>query len=167
MIIVRNIFDGIQSHFKVRVTEWIMVFPTAMMAFGLSLQPDMFSKSPSYNAVSQWANESTWMWIILVCFFARTLALVVNGTFRSFRHSPHLRVMASFICFNFWAWLSYGFLYAFLFHDGAFFSIPASITLCMVEGLNIFRGTNDIGSHHTELKRAGKWTGKRFPFRNY
>ena len=166
MIIVRDIFDGIQSHFRARVTEWIMAFPTGAVAMGFAIQPDMFSKSPSYNAVSQWGNERTWMWLILFCFFVRMGALVVNGTFRSFRLSPHLRVTASFICANFWAWMSYGFLYAFVYYGGAWFPFPAATALCMIEGLNIFRGASDIGAHHVEMKRAAKWTG-RFPSRNY
>ena len=165
MLIVRDIFHGIQSHFKARATEWIMAFPTSMVAFGLAIQPDMFSRSPSYNAVSSWASERTWMWVILFCFFVRMVALVVNGTFRSFKHSPHLRVSASFVCFNFWAWLSYGFFDAFFESHGAFFPAPAALTFCMIEGLNIYRATTDIGVHHSELKGAGLWTGRRYPFR--
>lgn len=167
MIIVRDIFSGIQHHFKARVTEWIMAFPTGAMALGLSLDPNMFSHTPSYNAVTQWASGWTWMWVILFCFFARMGALVVNGTFRGFRHSPHLRVIASFTCFNFWAWLSYGFLTAFIFHGGSFPVVPATISLCMIEGLNIFRGTSDIALQHAELKRAGQWTGRRYPSRKF
>lgn len=158
MLVVR-VFEGIQSHFKARMTEWIMTFPTAAIAFGLIIQPDMF-KDPSFSSVARWGSERTWMWLILFCFFARTVALVVNGTFEGFRHSPHLRVLASLICFNFWAWFSVGFLGGYLLHGGSFFNVPACFTLCMIEGLNTFRATTDIGHQHRELKRAGKWNGK-------
>lgn len=159
MLILRMI-DGIQSHFKARMTEWIMAFPTGATAFGFMVQPDMFSQSRGYSFIAAWASEQVWMWLILICFCLRMVALVVNGTFEGFRLSPHMRVAASVICFNFWAWFSGGFLSAYLFRDGAFFSIPACMTLCMIEGLNIFRGTTDIALHHDELRRAGKWTGR-------
>lgn len=159
MIFIR-MFDGIQSHFKARMTEWIMAFPTGATALGFMIQPDMFSHSVSYQSIADWGTEKVWMWLIFSCFIVRMVALVVNGTFDGFRHSPHLRVAASVICFNFWAWFALGFLSAFLFRNGAFFQVPACMTLCMIEGLNTFRGTSDIAHHHTELRRAGKWTGR-------
>lgn len=159
MLILRMI-DGIQSHFKARMTEWIMAFPTGATAFGFMVQPDMFSKSPSYGGIASWATEYVWLWVFLFCFTIRMVALVVNGTFEAFRHSPHLRVLASVICFNAWGWFTGGFLNAYLNGRGAFLIVPACLTLCMIEGLNTFRATTDIALQHNDRKRAGKWTGR-------
>lgn len=161
MIIVRDIALGIQGHFHARMTEWIMSIPTAMTAFGFYIQPDMFSISPSYNVIGYWATEQTWMLIITFCYFARMAALVINGTFQQFRHSPHIRVTASVICLQFWGWITYGFLIAFLLGEGAFFAVPVCFTLSMIEGLNVYRGMSDVRAHHEDLKRTGRW--KQYP----
>lgn len=144
MIVVRRITDGIYAHFPIRFTEWIMAWPSIGMGLALTLQDDMFQTSPSYATVANWADESVWAMMVLICASVRLLALIVNGTFRSFRYSPHVRLTASLVGMLFWSQFAIGFLSAAIYGQGALSAVVAYSTLLVMEFANFYRSLVDV-----------------------
>lgn len=100
--IILRIGRGVTEHFKLRVAEW---FATALLLqFGLILYgPDeVFPHSPNLSVMAQWASEQTWGLLCLGTGAIHLLALTINGTFRGFRWSPHIRATASFMACFLW-----------------------------------------------------------------
>lgn len=146
MIVVRSLGHGIRSHFQIRLTEWVMLYPAVFMAMALLLQPNMFETSKSYNVIAGWAQEGVWAIVVLLCAVIRLSALVVNGTFENFRFSPHLRLSAAVVSIIFWSQFTLGFLSAALFHGGAWSAPIIYSTVCLLELVNIYRTSADIGA---------------------
>ncbi|WP_108661037.1 hypothetical protein [Acuticoccus kandeliae] len=143
MLIVRRISDGVRSHFGIRVSEWVMVYRALGMGLALMLQPDMFSTSPSFEAITRWADESLWSCFAITCAFLRFAALVINGTFERFQYSPHIRAFASLAGVLFWSPFTLGFLQAALFGEGAWSPVVAYSTLLTLEFANVYRSFFD------------------------
>ncbi|ORE94093.1 hypothetical protein ATO13_08466 [Stappia sp. 22II-S9-Z10] len=144
MLIVRRMAHGVRAHFQVRVTEWAMVYPTLGMSLALMVQPDMFETSPSFAELGRWASEGAASCIAMLCALVRFAALVVNGTFRSFPYSPHLRATASLIGAAFWWQVALGFALAAIEGQGAWSAVVAYSTLLILEAVNISRSFADI-----------------------
>lgn len=145
MLIVRRITRGVVDHLPIRVSEWVMVHPTLWMGTALMLQPDMFETSPSFAELARWADESVWSSIAILCAVVRFAALVVNGTFRGFTFSPHLRACASFAGVAFWSQFTLGFAAAAAHGEGAWSAVVAYSTLLLLELVNVHRSFADIG----------------------
>lgn len=156
MIFIR-LRDGVAMHFNARLSEWLMLFPTAGMWAALHIQPEMFAVSPSFTHVASWASENTWAAIIFVCGVSRAAALIINGTFDEFRYSPHLRCGAAAICALLWSQFSLGFFYAYWSHGGALVNFMAFTSLTIFELANFYRSSRDVGTTYAELKR---WRAK-------
>lgn len=144
MLTVRRITNGIVSHFPVRISEWIMIWPTIGIGLALKEQPDMFSTSPSFATIAGIANEMTLSLAALLCAFIRLIALAVNGTFQGFGISPHLRLFASLIGLLFWSQFTFGFLDAALSRGGAWSAVIAYSTLMVLELANAYRSWVDV-----------------------
>lgn len=153
MILLRT-WTGIADHLPVRWSEWIMALPALGMAAALSYQPDMFSMSPSFARMEAWADESTWAMTVLLCGTARLLALAVNGTFLTFRYSPHLRAAASLVGGLFWSQFCLGILSAALGGQGAWSGVVAYGTLAVIELVNTYRSCVDVGAWVRERGHA-------------
>lgn len=143
MIVVR-VATGIRSHFDVRATEWLMVYPALGISIALLYQHSMFSTSPSFQVVSQYWSETQWAVIGLLVVLVRLVALTVNGTFARFKYSPHMRLTASVIGLFFWSQFTLGFAIAALTGNGAWSAPIAYSTVCLAELLNINRSWTDI-----------------------
>ncbi|WP_386681801.1 hypothetical protein [Loktanella sp. R86503] len=122
-----------------------MFWASAGMGAVLSLQDDLFSVSPSFAQLSQWADQPVWACIVTVCAIIRVLALIVNGTFAGFRYSPHIRAGASLVSMLFWSQFCLGFLIAAVSGEGAWTAVPAYSTFVLAELANLFRSGSDIG----------------------
>lgn len=145
MIIVRRIANGVRSHWDIRASEWLMLFPALGMGVALSvLQPDMFDSSPSFATIAKWNGEDFWGFWVLVCATIRLIALVVNGTFDEFRYSPHMRLVASLVGVLFWSQFTLGFVNTYLGGAGSLSAVFAYTTFCLAELLNMTRSWTDI-----------------------
>ena len=144
-MIVLRITRGIAAHFPIRLTEWLMCYPAFLMGAVLVLQPEMFDTSPSFATVAKWGDESAWASVVLSCAALRLIALVVNGTFKAFRFSPHLRALSSFVGVLFWSQFGLGFTAAAIFGAGAWSAPVAYSTLALAELANLYRSASDIG----------------------
>lgn len=143
MIVVR-VATGIRSHFDVRATEWLMIYPALGISIALLYQHSMFSTSPSFQIVQQYWTETQWALIGLIVVLARLIALTVNGTFAGFRYSPHMRLTASAFGVFFWSQFTIGFALAAFTANGAWSAPFAYSTLFLAELLNINRSWTDI-----------------------
>ncbi len=130
-----------------------MLLPTFGMWGALHISPDMFSTSPSFTSIASWADENVWALIVLFCGVVRLAALTVNGTFRQFRFSPHLRMAASLIGLLFWSQFTLGFVTAYLSGGGSPSAVIAYGTFCVLELANLYTSAADIGG---EVKRLAK-----------
>jgi len=144
-MIVFRVYRGIADHFPIRFTEWVMMLPTFGMAAAFKASPDMFAVSPSFDLLGRWAEEATWGLIVLACGVVRLAALTINGTFKGFRFSPHLRFGASLAGIVFWSQFTLGFLIAWLTGQGAPSAVVAYGTFCAMELANLVRSGSDIG----------------------
>ncbi|MGE0231176.1 MAG: hypothetical protein AB7O39_03085 [Flavobacteriaceae bacterium] len=148
MIYLRDIQRGITDHFPLRVSEWVMVYPTLGMWIAFQLQPNMFDAGKSFTTVAGWAEEQTWAYICLFVALTRLTALSVNGTFKGFPFSPHMRAAASLAGVVFWSQFSLGFLVEFLFGAGIVTAFVAYSSFCLLELVNVYRSWSDIASVH-------------------
>ena len=154
MILLRT-WHGIANHFPVRVSEWIMAYPALAMAAALRLQPDMFDLSPSFHALATWGDETSWSVVVLLCGTMRLVALTVNGTFHAFRYAPHLRILASVVCGLFWSQFCLGVMQAAVGGTGPWSGVVAYSTLALIELMNVYRGSADVGAWMRSVRNAG------------
>ncbi len=148
-LIVR-VYRGIADHFPTRWTEWAMLWPTFGLWIALQLQPDMFSTSPSFSHVASWATERQWIAIFGLAMLCRFAALVINGTFKGFEFSPHIRAGASLVGVLIWSQVSLGFLTAFLFGGGALSGFVGWSLPVLLELMNTWRSWMDVGKQFPE-----------------
>lgn len=143
MAILRRVAAGVQEHFHIRVTEWAMVPPSLAIGAVLVWQPNLFDISPSFSALARWADQGAWGCAILSCAMLRLLALIVNGTFQSFRLSPVFRLIASLFGALFWMFYHMGVLMAAIENGGAW-TAPAVVALpVIIELVNVVRSSFD------------------------
>lgn len=144
-MITLRLARGVASHFQIRLTEWLLLWPSAGMGVVLLWQKDLFEVSPSFSQLANWGDQYVWACVVLACAVVRVAALIVNGTFDSFRYSPHIRAGASLIAMFFWSQFCLGFLIAAMTGEGAWTAVPAYSTFILAELANLFRSGSDIG----------------------
>lgn len=160
MIVVQSLIRGVKQHFTIRLSEWIMLYPAIGMWAGLTFfQPQLFTMGKSFTALSAIASEKSWAAVVLACAVARFSALVINGTFDTFKYSPHVRAAASIMGLLFWSQFSVGFLYAYLNTGGSISAVVAYSTFVVVELANLYRSAKDIGSTYADAKRRQNGMG--------
>lgn len=145
MIILRRVYIGVADHFKIRASEWIMLWPTFGLWAALQLWPEMFNTSASFVVLAGWGNESTWSWVVASAGIARLGALTVNGTFRGFVFSPHIRAAVSVFGAGVWSQVSLGFAVAAVTSGGAPSEAIAWSTMVLLEIINTHRSWADVG----------------------
>ena len=146
MILVR-VVRGVADHFPLRVSEWVMLWPSLGLWLGLQVDPTMLGKSDSFAYLAAWGDEATWAAIIGLCAVFRLAALTINGTFKGFVFSPHIRAAASLVGVAIWSQVSLGFLMAFLYTGGAVSGVVAWSTPVILELWNVVRSWSDVGKH--------------------
>lgn len=152
MIILRALAHGVAAHAGVRFTEWLGAVPLLGIGAVLCADPGIFSTTPSFAALNDLFAEAVWMNIILSVAIGRLLALLINGTFSSFRHSPTIRFAASCVASSFWMLFTTGVFTAWQESGGSPTGIVAYGTLTILEIRNTYvscvdmvvaRGTKD------------------------
>lgn len=145
MILLRRVAHGVRSHFPLRLSEWLMAYPSLTTGLALLATPDLFTVSPSYDVLAGWADEETWGALLLLVTALRLAALFVNGTFDGFRLAPHIRMVASGFGALVWSQFCLGLLLSAL--DGVASWIGPSLysTLVLAECANWYRSWLDIG----------------------
>lgn len=154
MIVVRSVVTGVKQHFAIRLSEWMMLLPAFGMFIALRyIQPDMFNQSKSFADLQRWADEQTWATLVLFVGVVRLGALVVNGTFDTFRWSPHIRATAAIFGFLFWLQFVVGIYNAYITVNASISGVFAYGTLMVYEIANIYRSARDIGLTYAEVRK--------------
>lgn len=154
MIILRTLANGVWSHAGVRFTEWLGAVPLMGIGFVLHMQPGTFTTSPSFAVLARWANAPTWSAIDLSVGIIRLMALLINGSFKSFRHSPTIRFFASCVAAMFWMLFSVGVFLAWRDFGGSPTGIVAYGTLLLLEFRNAYVSRVDMAVAR-EVANAG------------
>jgi hypothetical protein len=136
--------QGVKEHFPIRVSEWVMVWPAVGMWLAFQLQPDLFDTSPSYATMAKWADERLWGFICLLCAVIRLGALTVNGSFRQFPYSPHLRAGASLVGAVLWGQVCMSFADSFMDGGGTAWAPIMTSTFVLLELMNFYRSRVDM-----------------------
>ncbi len=153
MILLR-LADGIRDHFPARASEWTAVIPAIGMGWVLNRQPDLFSTGTAYANVAGWLTEEGWAALFLICAILRLGALIVNGTFHNFRHSPLIRLFVAGVTAMAWFQFWLGFALEWAVTGRAPLLTVLLAYMVVVEGLNIYRSSHDrAGVAHGQLAR--------------
>lgn len=148
-MIVLRLAAGVCKHFPLRVSEWLMAIPSFGIGLVLLADPSMFDGRLGYATMARWAEETTWGLVLLATTALRLLALVVNGSFNSFRLAPHLRAGASLVGAVVWGQYCMGLM---LQPTTSWAGPIPYATFVVAELANWHRAWKDIGAVH---RRAG------------
>ena len=110
--VILRLGAGVREHFRLRVSEWFTAALLLQFGWILYFPPDVFSSSPGFRVLAEWANEETWGAGCIVVGLARLAALTINGTFRRFRWSPLIRAVTSFASAYLWMQITLGIWYS-------------------------------------------------------
>lgn len=155
MIVLRTLARGVVTHAGIRSTEWLGAVPLLGLGWLLYSEPGIFDRTASFAMLSRWGDQATWANILLAVSLARLLALLINGSFRSFTHSPTIRFLASWAGGIFWALFTMGIYIAWRDLGGSPTGVAAYGTLMLLEIRNTYvsradmiitRGTADAGT---------------------
>ncbi len=145
-VILVRIYRGVKDHLNIRWSEWLMLYPTFGMWIALNLDPHMFDKSASFAYLRTYFDEGTWALILGFAGLVRVFALLINGTFKGFGISPHLRALAALIGVAIWSRYSMGLVLAAVHSDGALSGVVAWSPMVIIEVINLHRALTDARS---------------------
>ena len=154
MIVLRRLAHGVWDHAGGRFTEWLGVIPLLGIGAALHLQADTLWTTPSFAKLALWATAAIWTIIILTVANLRLFALLINGTFRQFQHSPTIRFAASCVASLFWMLFTMGILSAWWDAGGSPTGIVAYGTLLCLELRNAYVSRVDMAATR-EVRNAG------------
>lgn len=144
MIILRTLAHGVISHASTRFTEWLGAVPLLGIGAVLYFQPGVFHTTPSFASLAHWFSEAVWTNIVLSVAVGRLFALLINGSFKSFQHSPTMRFAASCIAALFWMLFTMGIVTAWRNAGGSPTGIVAYGTLMLLEIRNAYVSRVDM-----------------------
>lgn len=116
-MIIARISRGIWSHMGVRFEEWKGMALLAGFGVVLHVEPVVLEGVVSYNQLLRWWPEDTWTVMFLAVAVLRMFALGINGTFKSFPHSPLIRIVAAWFASITWLSFAWGMWLAYV-NDG-------------------------------------------------
>jgi len=150
MIVVR-VARGITDHFPARASEWALSLVLLNWGWTLMLPGSVFGTSSAFVEMAKWASEPVWGWACFLMGGIRFVALFVNGTFPSFRFSPHVRSLMSFFSCAFWFTISFGILQANVPTTG----LAVYPVLLLLDMYNAYRAAGDARDADEASKNAG------------
>lgn len=151
MAVWMRVWPGIRSHLPARWPEWMMGGAALAMAAVLTAQPNMFDLAPHYGVIAGYASEEGCATAVLLAGAFRLLALGVNGTFESFRYSPHLRVAAALVGAMFWGLFTLGFVVSYEVAGTSLGPVVPWGILAVIETINAGRASWEMGQHSRRM----------------
>jgi len=109
---VMRLAKGAAHNFAIRVSDWFASWVMLTFGFVVMLYPRVFDGNPWYGLLENLAPPATWGLVCWAIGMARVGALTVNGTFPSFRWSPHLRFMMAMTSCFVWFQITLGLIIA-------------------------------------------------------
>lgn len=153
-MIVLRLASGIREHFPQRVSEWVLTVAILGWSAVLAGSESTFAHAPAFSELARLADEGTWALICFIVGMIRLTALVVNGTFRQFPYSPHLRGLASFIACIFWGQIALGMMAAWLISGAAGTGMVIYFAVMVQDCWNLFRAWADVGASRAGVKHV-------------
>lgn len=101
-VMIQRIVAGVTGHFKTRITEWFAAAALFQLGLTLVTPPPSFPLSAAWTVMAARLPEETWGAIMLAIAATRIVALGINGTFRAFRYSPHIRAVTAVLAASVW-----------------------------------------------------------------
>ena len=149
MIVVR-VARGITDHVPARASEWALALVLVNWGWTLLLPGSVFQTSAVFIEMARWASENQWGWACFAMGMIRFSALFVNGTFPSFRYSPHIRSAMSFLACAFWFTISIGIFQANVPTTG----LAVYPVLLLLDMYNAYRAAGDARDADEAAKNA-------------
>lgn len=135
-MIFHHATQSLRETFPVRASEWALSWMLFNWGIILTLNPNLFDISPSYNTFASMMSETAWGLVCLAIGGMRIAFLFINGLWR---RSPHLRMAGAFISCFFWFQISAGFIYAGTWSTG----LAIYPVLLMLDIHNLLRAATD------------------------
>lgn len=137
---------GITDHLRLRYPSWIM--STILLGVGLVLlnNPNIFTndtKAYQYVFADRTFDQRTWGVLCVVLSTARLAALVVNGTFKVFPWSNHIRGLGAALSCFIWLQIAFG-VWVEGMRDGWNTATPIYFGLLVFDMANAFSAVEDI-----------------------
>lgn len=144
MIVVRRVTHGIVENFPARASEWALSLGLISWGYVLLGPERVFDSSPSFAPLARIMSEVAWGYVAVCAGAMRTLALIVNGTFRGTWYSevsPYVRCGMSFVACFIWAQITWG------LHTSGMATTGLAIypTLFLLDAWNAIRAAGDGG----------------------
>jgi hypothetical protein len=142
---------GAAHNFAIRVSDWFAA--SVMLSFGMLLMlcGVTLGHDRTFGLLWQYAPPWVWGYVCLLIGVGRIAALVVNGTFPSFRWSPHIRMaMAAFSVFV-WFQITLGVLA----RDGGSVMIAFFPNLFLFDLYNLFLAASEAGVSERRIRHVG------------
>lgn len=100
-----RLYHGIMDHFHLRVICWFMSVNILCYGHTLYVFPNVFAqpdRSFLYANLSRLASQHVWALLCIFVGVMRLFALIINGSFPTFRLSPYIRAIGSALSAIFW-----------------------------------------------------------------
>jgi hypothetical protein len=140
--VVARVMGGASHNITLRIGSWFLSMMLTSWGLLLLIHPILFL-GPGYIGLIRLAPEVVWGWSAMTIGLIRLVALIINGTFISFRWSPHVRFVMDVLSCFIWFQITLGFaaagtgtglaIYPFLFLFDAYNSMLAASEAGVVE----------------------------------
>lgn len=150
--VAQRVARGVTKHFKLRVAEWFTSAALFQLGWTLLTPPPTFGTNPAWDVLAHWASEGVWGGACVAVGGTRLMALTINGTFPSFRWSPHIRCVTAFLACFVWFQILLG-----LWLTGlSLASVGTFRLLLLLEFWNVYRAAIETGiKERPRLANAG------------
>ena len=150
-MIVR-VVRGSTHNFALRVGDWLLASTLASLGFILSQDPAAVDGNPAYDLMQRIAPTANFGFVCMAVGFVRLTALFINGTFRAFRFSPHVRFMMSMVSIFVWFQLALGAALA----PTVTIALAIYPNLCLFDFYNTFLAAAEAGA--VERRYRNGWS---------
>jgi hypothetical protein len=137
---------GMTDHFRLRAPAWIMSLILFGLGTALLKNPNVFThdvKAYQYVFLNRVFDQTVWAILCVTVGGARIVALIINGTFRSFPWSNHIRSIGAFLSCFLWFQIALG-VWTEGFLDGWNTAMPIYCGLLLFDVLNTYSAALEI-----------------------
>lgn len=108
---IRVILHNASSHFELRASSWFMAWITLGVGITMAINPTMLTGSINaaiyFRHMTDLASQDVWRALFLLVGTSRAIALTINGSFPSFKWTPHIRFSMSALSVLLWSEVAY------------------------------------------------------------
>lgn len=105
MLVFGHMRKSLGETFPTRKSEWVLGFMLIAWGAVVAANPGYFETRPALSYLLKFASQHTWASAAFGVGLLRVSMLMINGTWR---RSPHLRAMGSFLAAGVWFFIGAG-----------------------------------------------------------